>query len=110
MPPTTPRNSSVLCNWHITRFASRRSQTIFWILSAARKRSPRNNWRKLMANIKGRVVQVLGGVVDVEFPDGNVPELFEAIEVARDDKEPLILEVQKHLGNGWVRTVSMDST
>ncbi len=58
----------------------------------------------------GRVVQILGGVVDVEFPEGDIPGLFEAIEVDRPDKEPLILEVQKHLGNNWVRTVSMDST
>jgi F-type H+-transporting ATPase subunit beta len=64
-----------------------------------------------MANAAtGRVVQILGGVVDVEFPEGNIPKLFEAIEVERPDKEPLILEVQKHLGNNWVRTLSMDST
>jgi F-type H+-transporting ATPase subunit beta len=63
-----------------------------------------------MANVNGRVVQILGGVVDVEFSEGNIPELFEAIEVDREGKDPLVLEVQKHLGNGWVRTVSMDST
>jgi F-type H+-transporting ATPase subunit beta len=63
-----------------------------------------------MANETGRVVQILGGVVDVEFPEGDIPELFEAISVDRPDKEPLILEVQKHLGDNWVRTVSMDST
>jgi F-type H+-transporting ATPase subunit beta len=63
-----------------------------------------------MANANGRVVQILGGVVDVEFPEGNIPELFEAIEVERDGKDALILEVQKHLGNNWVRTVSMDTT
>ncbi|HEY5731806.1 MAG TPA: F0F1 ATP synthase subunit beta [Anaerolineales bacterium] len=63
-----------------------------------------------MANENGRVVQILGGVVDVEFPVGNIPELFEAIEVDREGKEPLVLEVQKHLGNSWVRTVAMDST
>ncbi len=63
-----------------------------------------------MANATGRVVQILGGVVDVEFPEGEVPELFEAIEVERPGKEPLILEVQKHLGDNWVRTVAMDST
>jgi F-type H+-transporting ATPase subunit beta len=63
-----------------------------------------------MANANGRVVQILGGVVDVEFPDGGIPEIFEAIEVPREDKEPLILEVQKHLGDSWVRTVAMDST
>lgn len=63
-----------------------------------------------MANATGRVVQILGGVVDVEFPEGDIPKLFEAIQVDRPDKEPLILEVQKHLGDNWVRTVSMDST
>jgi F-type H+-transporting ATPase subunit beta len=63
-----------------------------------------------MANANGRVVQILGGVVDVEFPQGEVPEIFEAIEIERLDQEPLILEVQKQLGDGWVRTVSMDST
>lgn len=63
-----------------------------------------------MANSTGRVVQILGGVVDVEFADGGIPELFEAITVEREGKKPLVLEVQKHLGNDWVRTVSMDST
>ena len=63
-----------------------------------------------MANANGRVVQILGGVVDVEFPEGNIPELYEAIEVERDGKDVLVLEVQKHLGNNWVRTVSMDTT
>ncbi|MCX6058773.1 MAG: F0F1 ATP synthase subunit beta [Chloroflexi bacterium] len=63
-----------------------------------------------MANAAGRVVQILGGVVDVEFSVGNIPALFEAITVEREGKKPLVLEVQKHLGNNWVRTVSMDST
>ena len=63
-----------------------------------------------MAMATGRVVQILGGVVDVEFPEGKVPELYEAIEVNRAGQPPLILEVQKHLGDNWVRTVSMDST
>jgi F-type H+-transporting ATPase subunit beta len=59
---------------------------------------------------KGRVVQVLGGVVDVEFPPDGMPEIYEAIEVSRENREPLVLEVEKHLGNGWVRCVAMDST
>jgi F-type H+-transporting ATPase subunit beta len=63
-----------------------------------------------MANVSGRVVQILGGVVDVEFSEGHTPELFEAIQVDRPGKEPLILEVQKHIGEQWVRTVAMDST
>ena len=63
-----------------------------------------------MANSTGRVVQILGGVVDVEFSEGGIPALFEAITVEREGKKPLVLEVQKHLGHNWVRTVSMDST
>jgi F-type H+-transporting ATPase subunit beta len=63
-----------------------------------------------MAKAIGHVVQILGGVVDVEFPEGQTPELFEAIEVERAGREPLVLEVQKNMGNNWVRTVSMDST
>jgi F-type H+-transporting ATPase subunit beta len=59
---------------------------------------------------EGRVVQILGGVVDVEFPNEHLPEIYEAVEVPRDNDSPLILEVQKHLGNNWVRTVAMDAT
>jgi F-type H+/Na+-transporting ATPase subunit beta len=60
--------------------------------------------------VTGRVVQVLGGVVDVEFPAEQLPEIYEAVEVLRDNQPPLILEVERHMGNNWVRTVSMDST
>ena len=63
-----------------------------------------------MAKVKGSIVQVLGGVVDVEFPAEQLPEIYEAIEVPRKDDEPLVLEVQKHLGDNWVRTVAMDAT
>jgi F-type H+-transporting ATPase subunit beta len=55
-------------------------------------------------------VQVQGGVVDVEFPPGMLPDIYHAIEVPRQDQRPLILEVQRHLGDHWVRTVAMDST
>jgi F-type H+/Na+-transporting ATPase subunit beta len=63
-----------------------------------------------MENTKGRVVQILGGVVDVEFPARQVPALFEAIRVDRPGAEPLILEVQRDLGDNTVRTIAMDST
>lgn len=63
-----------------------------------------------MAEATGRVVQVLGGVIDVEFPSGNLPEIYDAVEVQREDDEPLVLEVEKHLGDNWVRCVAMDST
>jgi F-type H+-transporting ATPase subunit beta len=63
-----------------------------------------------MAKGKGRVVQILGGVVDVEFPPEQSPDIYEAVEVPREGGLPMVLEVQKHLGNNWVRTVAMDAT
>jgi F-type H+/Na+-transporting ATPase subunit beta len=63
-----------------------------------------------MAKSTGRVVQIQSSVVDVEFPHGELPEVFEAIEIQRENALPLVLEVEKHLGNGLVRCVSMDST
>jgi F-type H+-transporting ATPase subunit beta len=61
-------------------------------------------------NETGQVVQILGGVVDVEFPEGNLPEVYEAVEVPRENEKPLVLEVEKHMGNNWARCVAMDST
>jgi F-type H+-transporting ATPase subunit beta len=63
-----------------------------------------------MERLTGRVIQIQGSVVDVEFPGGNLPDMFEAIEISRPDREPLVLEVEKHLGDNRVRCVSMDST
>jgi F-type H+-transporting ATPase subunit beta len=58
----------------------------------------------------GRIVQILGGVVDVEFPAEHLPEIYHAIEVPRPGEDHLTLEVQKHMGNNTVRTVAMGST
>jgi len=55
---------------------------------------------------KGKVVQVIGTVVDVEFPPGKLPALFNAIEIPRDGGK-LVLEVQGHVGNNWVRCLSL---
>jgi len=63
-----------------------------------------------MARVKGSIAQVMGGVVDVAFPAGQLPEIYEAIEVPRSNQAALVLEVEKHLGNNWVRTVAMDAT
>ncbi|MGN6564837.1 MAG: F0F1 ATP synthase subunit beta [Thermomicrobiales bacterium] len=58
----------------------------------------------------GKVVQVTGAVVDVEFPTDRLPEIFNALEIERKDGKKLVLVVQQHLGNDWVRTVAMSST
>ncbi|MEM9774878.1 MAG: F0F1 ATP synthase subunit beta [Chloroflexota bacterium] len=58
---------------------------------------------------EGRVAAIRGVVLDVEYPDGNMPELLEALEVDLNGKR-LVLEVQQHLGDNMVRTVAMDAT
>ncbi len=62
-----------------------------------------------VAGATGRVVQVVGPVVDVEFPPDRLPEIFNAIEINMDDRR-LVVEAQQHLGNDWVRCVAMSST
>ncbi|MDU2480130.1 MAG: F0F1 ATP synthase subunit beta [Klebsiella sp.] len=57
----------------------------------------------------GKIVQVIGAVVDVEFPQDAVPRVYEALEV-QNGKEVLVLEVQQQLGGGIVRTIAMGSS
>jgi F-type H+-transporting ATPase subunit beta len=59
--------------------------------------------------VKGKVVQVIGSVVDIEFPPNELPELFNAIEISENGSK-LVLEVQGHSGNNWVRCLSMMPT
>jgi len=58
----------------------------------------------------GRVIQITGPVVDIEFPAGALPRIFNAVEIIREGQEPLTCEVQQHLGNNWVRAVAMTTT
>jgi F-type H+-transporting ATPase subunit beta len=58
----------------------------------------------------GKVVQVIGPVVDAEFPPEELPEMYNALEIERDDADSLVVEVQQHLGDNWVRCVAMDTT
>jgi F-type H+-transporting ATPase subunit beta len=58
----------------------------------------------------GRVSQVIGAVVDVEFPPGEQPELFEALEVKTGDGRTVVLEVEGAIGDNVVRTIAMDAT
>jgi F-type H+-transporting ATPase subunit beta len=57
----------------------------------------------------GRVIAITGPVVDVEFPAGKLPAIFNAVRI-QNQGEPVTCEVQQHLGNNWVRTVAMSST
>ncbi len=63
-----------------------------------------------MAEVEGRITQVLGAVVDVEFADGVLPQLYDAIRVPREGQLDLILEVELHVGHNTVRCVGMDAT
>jgi F-type H+-transporting ATPase subunit beta len=60
----------------------------------------------------GKVVQVIGPVVDVEFPSGNLPEIYNAVEIVKDEEnnDRLVIEVMQQLGDNRVRCVAMDST
>jgi F-type H+-transporting ATPase subunit beta len=58
----------------------------------------------------GRVIQITGPVVDIEFPAGQLPGIYNAVEIIREGQEPLTCEVQQHLGNNWVRAVAMTTT
>ena len=58
----------------------------------------------------GKISQIMGAVVDVEFLDGKLPRIMNALEIKRENNDSLILEVAQHLGDSIVRTVAMDST
>jgi F-type H+-transporting ATPase subunit beta len=58
----------------------------------------------------GTIQSVVGPVVDVVFPAGELPEIYDAIHVKMDDGSTLVLEVEQHLGDGVVRSVAMGST
>jgi F-type H+-transporting ATPase subunit beta len=60
------------------------------------------------ANAKGRISQVIGAVVDVQF-DGELPEILNALETDNNGTR-LVLEVAQHLGESTVRTIAMDAT
>jgi F-type H+-transporting ATPase subunit beta len=58
---------------------------------------------------KGKVTQVIGTVVDIEFPPDELPALYNAIEITTDGGK-IVLEAQGHIGNNWVRCLALSST
>lgn len=65
-----------------------------------------------MSNV-GKIAQVIGAVVDVEFPEGNLPNIMSAVQINNPnntDAPDLICEVAQHLGDNVVRTIAMDAT
>ncbi|MBA6231282.1 MULTISPECIES: F0F1 ATP synthase subunit beta [unclassified Colwellia] len=58
----------------------------------------------------GKVVQIIGAVVDVEFPQNAVPQVYDALKITEGNLSGLVLEVQQQLGGGVVRTIAMGSS
>ena len=64
-----------------------------------------------MSKVTGKVAQIIGPVVDVAFESGaELPKIYDSLEVINSDGTLLVLEVQSHIGENTVRTISMDST
>jgi F-type H+-transporting ATPase subunit beta len=59
--------------------------------------------------MKGKIKQIIGPVVDVEFSEGNLPAIYNALTVKNGDKD-IVLEVEYHSGENMVRTIAMDTT
>ncbi|HVD31885.1 MAG TPA: F0F1 ATP synthase subunit beta, partial [Methylomirabilota bacterium] len=66
--------------------------------------------KKKPAKDAGKIVQIIGPVLDVQFEEGHLPKIYDALVVKREDGTDVIAEVQQHLGNNWVRAVSMAAT
>ncbi len=63
-----------------------------------------------MNGMQGKITQIMGAVIDVEFPVGHLPGIFDALRLEQEDGTELILEIQLHLGNRAVRTVAMGTS
>ena len=64
-----------------------------------------------MSQVTGKISQVVGPVIDVEFEAGvALPKIYDSLSVSKPDGSELVLEVQSHVGENTVRTISMDST
>ncbi|MGY0406831.1 MAG: F0F1 ATP synthase subunit beta [Polaribacter sp.] len=64
-----------------------------------------------MSTTIGKVSQIIGPVIDVEFhTDSELPKIYDSLEIKKEDGSVLILEVQQHIGEDTVRTISMDAT
>ena len=61
-------------------------------------------------NKLGKITQIIGAVLDVKFTEGNLPEIYEAIKVTKQDGDVLVVEVAQHLGDDTVRCIAMGPT
>jgi len=64
-----------------------------------------------MSKVTGKVAQIIGPVIDVEFSSGvDLPKIYDSLEITRKDGSLLVLEVEQHVGQDTVRCIAMDST
>jgi len=64
-----------------------------------------------MSKLTGKVAQIIGPVIDVAFTTGEgLPQIFDSLEIARENGSKLVLEVEQHIGEDTVRCIAMDST
>ena len=64
-----------------------------------------------MANTNtGKITQIISAVIDIKFPEGELPEINDAIEITRTDKTKLVVEVAQHLGDDTVRCIALGPT
>ena len=58
----------------------------------------------------GKITQIISAVIDIKFPEGELPEINEAIEITRDNGDLLVVEVAQHLGDDTVRCIALGPT
>ncbi|MCB0473660.1 MAG: F0F1 ATP synthase subunit beta, partial [Flavobacteriaceae bacterium] len=64
-----------------------------------------------MAKITGKIAQIIGPVIDVEFAsESELPKIYDSLDIIREDGSTLVLEVEQHVGEDTVRCIAMDST
>ena len=64
----------------------------------------------MAGEMKGKITQVIGAVLDVRFDEGKLPEINEAIRIPTKDGNELVVEVSQHLGDNTVRCIAMGTT
>lgn len=58
----------------------------------------------------GKIIQIIGPVLDIEFPPGKLPNIYNAVNITKDDGDVIVVEVAQHLGENAVRAVAMQTT
>ena len=65
----------------------------------------------MSVNNKGKISQIIGAVIDVTFEqESSIPNIYDALEITKEDGEVIVLECQQDIGENTIRTIAMDST